>query len=642
MKAALGWVLWATIGFPILVEASQEDHEKAPAPDAPVATVYEEVYATAVVEERPTSEATASVTVVGEDEVERRGATTVSDLLPFVPGVSLVSGGTRGGLTVAQIRGGDPNFTRVLIDHVAVNDGSYQVGGVFDLEALPADAVERIEVVRGPLSSFYGSGGLAGAIHVITRQAEGSPRGTVRLTAGDAGLRRGSANLGAAGDRISGFASAVVEEESERIAEECFELGHLQTRSRIELGQSRELSASGRFAQWSADDYPDASGGPVFGSGELRRSDHDEASLGLRFSGLTSRGASYVAMASVYRHHLDRESPGIFPVVPQSAEETRFVRGRVGWMSAFEGRSGQLTLGVDAEWEDGDNRSLLRLPPFLGGDVPGDYDLQRTTAGVMGEWTARGDGWAFDLGLRVDLPEDTGEELSPRIGVTWRLNDEIRLRMSLGSAFKLPSFFALASPSALGGNPELEAEEMLGGDLGIEGSLGTKLDFALTAFSHRYENLVDFDFDTFRHVNRSAVDSFGAESFIAWTSGRAWRVAANATWQDVEDRDSGLPLRNRPRWSGGLRVDWRPIDRVRLGIDLRSSSERHDEQIPVPQRDTVDGFHLVGLAATTQLGANWHLGVRVDNLADRDYEHLIGFPGAGRSVRWSLTWDIGR
>ena len=79
-----------------------------------------------------------------------------------------------------QIRGGDPNFTRVLVDGVPVNDGTYQVGEVFDVEALPADGAARVEVVRGPLSSHYGSTGLAGAVQVITRLGDGPPSGTSR------------------------------------------------------------------------------------------------------------------------------------------------------------------------------------------------------------------------------------------------------------------------------------------------------------------------------------------------------------------------------------------------------------------------------------------------------------------------------
>ena len=143
----------------------------APAAEDPV-TFYE----TATVRERPLDTATAAVTVLTREDIEASGATRVAELLPFFPGLDVVTAGTRGGLTTAQIRGGDPNFTLVLVDGVPVNNPTYQVGGVFNFEALPTSMVERIEVVRGPLSSVYGSTGLAGAIHIVTRTGDDGPR----------------------------------------------------------------------------------------------------------------------------------------------------------------------------------------------------------------------------------------------------------------------------------------------------------------------------------------------------------------------------------------------------------------------------------------------------------------------------------
>lgn len=604
-------------------------------------TVYESVYTTAEVEERELDEATASVTLLNRDEVEARDAERVLDLLPFVAGMSLVSGGTRGGLTTAQIRGGDPNFTRVLIDGVAVNDGTYQVGGVFDFEALPADAVERVEVVRGPLSSFYGSVGLAGAIQVITRRGSGSPSGALRLTGGDADLRRASVQLGGGSDRADGFVSLATDEESERIADESFDLQHAQWRTDFEWSRATELSVSGRVARWEADDYPDASGGPVFGSGELRTSEHDEAGLVLRLSHVANARQTHVGTASIYDHRLDRASPAVFPLVPESVEETEFQRGRVGWASRWQRGAAEVSFGADVEWEDGDNQSLLLLPPFLGGDVMGDYSLRRTTPGAFGEVVLRKNRWTLELDARIDAPEDTAEQISPRLGLVWRASDSTRLRASFGRAFKLPSFFALASPAALGGNPDLDPETMLGGDIGVEASVGAGTSVSLTAFSHRYEDLVDFDFETFRHVNRSVVEAYGVEFASTWTPSADWRIAANATWQNVEDQDSGLSLRNRPEWAGGLRIDWSTSDRVKMGLDVRTVSSRRDEQIPVPDRDTVGGYELVGLAASAELAADWKLSARVDNVTDETYETLIGIPGAGRSARLSLTWSFG-
>ena len=623
--------------------AGAAEPETAP-PEAPAATVY----ATATVRERPVASATAAVTVVDREAIEALGAETVADVLAFVPGVTLESAGTRGGLTTARIRGGDPNFTLVLLDGVPLNDGTYPVGEVFDLGALPAAAVERIEVVRGPLSAFYGSTGLAGAVHVITRSGgSGGFRGEVEAAAGDAGLHRLEAGLSGGGTgNAAYFLGFTHDQEEGRIARESFSLDHLQGRLDLRLGEGSGLRLAGRAAGWATDDYPEASGGPVLGTGELRRGDHGEASLGAELLVRRPGERLYKLTAAVYRHEMDRESPAVPPLVPPSAEATRFTRGRLGGaLSVTPAPGWTVSFGADLEHEQGETDSILLLPPEAGGALPGDYLLSRTSAGfyteVIVERTALGP-LVAELGLRADFPEGASEQASPRLGVSWRPGDgPTRLRASAGRAFKLPSFFALASPPALGGNPELEPETMVGGDLGVERELGATASASVTAFAHRFENLVDFDFETFSHVNRAEVEARGVEAAWGWRPRPGLALAADVTWQDVEDAGTGEPLRHRPRWSGGGRLSLRPRSGLDLHLDARLVSESLDEQIPVPERREVEAYALLGLRAAWRARPLWRLEARIDNLADEEYETMIGFPGAGRSGWLGLRRTFG-
>ncbi|HXM70957.1 MAG TPA: TonB-dependent receptor plug domain-containing protein, partial [Thermoanaerobaculia bacterium] len=147
-------------------------------------------YETATVQARPLSSATASVTVLDRRDVERAGARTIGELMRFIPGVDVLSNGARGGITLAEIRGGDEK-SMVLLDGVPVNDPTNENGDVFDLEGVPADVVERIEVVRGPLSSFFGSTGLSGVVNVITRQGQPGPTAAwLTAAGGNASLRQ--------------------------------------------------------------------------------------------------------------------------------------------------------------------------------------------------------------------------------------------------------------------------------------------------------------------------------------------------------------------------------------------------------------------------------------------------------------------
>jgi iron complex outermembrane receptor protein/vitamin B12 transporter len=615
----------------------------APA-QSPPSSPLETFYATATVRERPLESATAAVTVIDRAEIEASGARTVAELLRQAPGVDITGNGTRGGFTTAQIRGGDPNFTLVLLDGVPLNDPTYPVGDAFDLEGLPTAAVERIEIVRGPLSAVYGSTGLAGAIHIISREGKpGRLSPEIEVQGGDGGLRSTNAalggGLGVGGKGGSWFLSTSWEEEEKRIADERFRQLSVQGSLTLPLGDRKRLLLRTRHADWQGDDYPDASGGPVFGSGELRRSDHGETSLGAELQ-LGEEGRHRLT-AAFYRHDLDSDSPAVPPQVPASQQRSVFTTGRLGWSSVLRSSRGlQWTGGVDVTRERGENDSVLFLPPFLGGDVSGDYAITRTLPGAYTELVLDRGGLAVELGLRADKPEDVSAQWSPRLGVSWRPGGSgpVRLHASAGRAFKLPSFFALASPPQLGGNPDLKPERSVGGDAGLDLRLGPSLDAGLTGFWQRYEDLIDFDFATFLHVNRTDVRARGLEATLAWRADDHLTIEANGTWQQVEDLTTHARLRHRPKRIGGARLRWQPIDRLDLQLDAQAVSQSFDEQIPVPDRDTVAGYGLVGLTAAWKVAAGWQLRARLDNLTDRSYETLIGFPGPGRSIRLGLRW----
>jgi vitamin B12 transporter len=226
--------------------------------------------------------------------------------------------------------------------------------------------------------------------------------------------------------------------------------------------------------------------------------------------------------------------------------------------------------------------------------------------------------------------------------VTWSPGSgATRVRASAGRATRLPSFFALASPPALGGNPDLEPERTVGGDVGVEHRFRSAgLDLGASFFVNEYRDLIDFDFDQFLHVNRARVRTRGLEVSARWRPHPTLWLGAEVTRLDAEDlSDDAPPLLYEPRWRGEGTLTWQPGPRLSLRLSARAVDEYRDNQIPVPDRDRVPGFGLFGVAGSWRLSGGWTLRARVDNLADLRYETLIGFPGAGRAFWVGLGWD---
>ena len=141
----------------------------------------------------------ASVTVIEGQELRQRGVTRVLDALREVPGVSMVQVGSFGALSSLFMRGGESDYVQVLLDGVQLN----QPGGSFDFSGLTTENIERIEVLRGPASSLYGSDAMGGVIHIITRSGSGALRGSVAFWGGSFGRKDWTGDLTGGGECLS-------------------------------------------------------------------------------------------------------------------------------------------------------------------------------------------------------------------------------------------------------------------------------------------------------------------------------------------------------------------------------------------------------------------------------------------------------
>ena len=616
--------------------ATGEDRDGA----APETVVYE----TATVRARALEGATASVQVVDGDDLEHLAVRDAAEALRLVPGAWVLGNDSSAALAGISLRGGDANFSLVLIDGVPMADSTDQYGGAFPLGSVGGAEIERLEVVRGPLSSFYGSSSLAGAVQLITAAPrDEAPFVGWSAQAGNHDHLSSRLSWGRAGESSHGSINAAVREEQGRVGEDALEQQTLSARWGRDLGEASAFRLTGRFSDWQADDYPDGSGGPVFGSGELRDSDHGDLGLALTVDLGAGETWRHTLRSTFYEHTLDRISPPIVPVVPPITESTDFSDLRVAWTGAFTPAGGapyDVSLGVEGLAEEGRNQSLLLLPPYFGGPLAGDYLIERERAGAFAEWRWRRGGFVAELGARADFFEGEGEELSPRAGFRYTPEGGAwSVRASVGEAFKLPSLYALATPRAIGGNPNLEAETSAGADLGVEfRAAGGSARGGVTLFSNRFENLIDFDFDTFQIVNRSKVDAEGVEAFLVWNPSARVGVDVRLTSQDTEDLATGRTLRRRPDLHGGvgLRVDL--SESVRLGLEARHTGGYLDEQIPAPFRTSVAGRDLAGLSLAWQAADRWRISLRADNAFDESYETQVGFPGPERSVRIGVRY----
>jgi vitamin B12 transporter len=237
---------------------------------------------------------------------------------------------------------------------------------------------------------------------------------------------------------------------------------------------------------------------------------------------------------------------------------------------------------------------------------------------------------------RYDHNSDFGGAFSGTGAFGWRLADGLRLTASYGSAFRAPNLNELYSPGYGGyfaGNPQLDPERSRSAEVALDWRSDRAGRFGARAFSTRVHDLIDFTGgDTFQAINvdHAAID--GAELTHAWHAG-IWSLDSAVTLQNPRNADSGGQLVRRPKRKLSSVASAALGERGEVGVEFVASGPAQDVGDL-----TLGGYALVNLRARYAVGADWSVGLRLENLFDRDYALVHGYNTPGRSAYLTLVW----
>ncbi len=575
-----------------------------------------------------------ALSVVDGAQIERMQPSSLLEVLDEVAGVRAFSTGGAGGRSFLSIRGGEPNFTLVLLDGIKLNDPTNSRGGGFDFFMVDPALVERIEVARDSVSAVHGSDALSGAVNIRLRApAAGARRLTVRAQAGS----EGDSGLGAgveAGWRDGGFLAAGSWYDSGGLtAGSSLERrqGLAQLRHRAGGYEARLLGLYGRSLRSA---FPEDSGGPSLAVNRERERGNAE----LMAAGLSLRRMESAAirpnLSLSWSRQEDRSvtpaiAPGVLQGTPAITADSRFSRFEA-IADVAVGR-GPLVAVAGAAWLRESGRSDGTID--FGFPLPVRFDLVRTTRSAFAEASLRpGGGFGFNLAARYDDVAGGRRRWTGRAAASWQpLPGGPTLFARAGEGYKLPSFYALAHP--LIGNPALRPERSRNLEAGVEltGRSGAFVRLAL--FDNRFRDLIDFDPATFTTVNRDRVRARGGELEGRWRPTGPLSLAGALSLLDL---DSPTPLRGRPRWQGSIRAAWQVSDPVELNAAVRFNSDFFDSSIPTGLV-RADGHGEADLGVRWRLSEQFTLAAALRNVTGERYEDAVGFPSPGRVARVTVA-----
>jgi vitamin B12 transporter len=556
-----------------------------------------------------------------------------------VPGLSLAQTGSYSGATSLFVRGGESKFTKVLVDGVPMNEA----GGAFDFSSLTMDNLDRIEIVRGPASVLYGSDAVAGVVQLFTRPGSVRPSGELSARGGTFGsydaegaVRGGNGtatySLGGGRHGTNGF--------------QAFNGGWTNNTVSGLLGLTRgagDARVSLRYTDIALH-YPTNGSGQVVDSNAVHREDRLALGLDAGYR-LAPTLELRMALASSNAHGVtdnQPDSPGdvgdyYFTTAERSHRRSGDLRLNVDLPS-----EARLTVGgqVERSWQETGTLSSF-------GDTPPYSHARRTTAGYA-QLLVAPEPFTATLGGRYDHSDQFGSFATYRAAASVQLRPATRLRASLGTAYREPTFLESYGGGFVNGNPALNPEHAVSADVGIEQHLGDRATVGATWFTNSFRDLIDYRFaptggaDYF-NIARTKTAGLELEGRIALVAGL--HADAAFTYLDTKVVDPGTSSAATALFVAGAHLLRRPMHTLDAGVgyrgargalDLRARhvGSREDNSfapdfsashvaLPAYTRTDLSGELAVVSPAASR--ANTTLTLRVENLFDVRYTDVAGF-----------------
>ena len=556
--------------------------------------------------EEPITDKTDSITVITRDQIEAHQWNYVIDALRQAPGITILQSGSPGKVTSTFLRGGSATELLVLLDGVPINNPYF--GGV-DLENLTTGNVDRIEILRGPQSTLYGSDAMAGVIQIFTRRGQGPASAELKFEGGSFQTYRENFGLHGAGGRFD-YSLDYSRQDSDGITgNDEFRQNVFSARTGFRLNGKTEISAFGRA-------YDSHAGIPFDAFLQPAPLQNQDSSLWLVSGGIQHHSGDHVNLNATISYN-DRgytiEDPqSLF--VPLTQNDSGVTQFNLQNDSHFGG----YTLSAGYEFEH---------QAIQGADITGrflDETINNQAAFVQNKLESGP--WILTAGVRWDHFNTFGDTVNPRVSAAFKFSNTSKIRGSFATAFRAPTAGDLYYPYY--GNPDLKPEKSKSWEIGFDRYLGNAA-FSASWFRNDYDDLITFDPVTFLAGNVAKAKTQGLEVSGSY-SVAPWKFSASYMYLNAKDEVADRRLYRRPEHTGSFSAGYETRRwGATAGVTAVGNRLETDYRLS-PATDVENpAFVTIDIAAHYRITRTLDAVGRVGNLADQSYEQILGYPSPG-------------
>ena len=609
-KTLLSNLLLASYCLPLSIHAAS-NNESIDLPETVV---------TATRTETDRSELATATTVFTREDIEKQQVRTLPELLRSAPGVEMVERGGYGKDPNLFMRGTNANHVLVLID--GIKAGSV-TSGQMAYQFVPIEQIERVEIIRGPQSSLYGSEAIGGVIQIFTRKGSQTDKPSISMDAG-----AGSYDTFTTSGNISG-----------KWQNSWYSLGasHLNSQG-INSKKDFELDRDGYYNT-----------GINARAGHHFDNNAEVEAFFMRSEGKTEFDRNTRAITATSSNKTDFINQmigvnGSFDIAKNWRSTLRFgqtqdlsdqFRSNGAFFSQFDttrwnatwlnevalSNNHKLTLGTDYRLDEIQTSSVYK-------------ENSRYDTGVFGQLHSRFfDNHFMNASLRWDNNETFGESVTGNFG--WRYNWQHGLSAfaSFGNAFNAPTFNQLYNTDIrFPGNPALKPEESTSFEAGVSGNHDWA-NWEIRAYHTNIDNLIQFVSNTpAQNIDKAQIDGMEAQlstQILGWTN------SLNMTMLSPKDRVTNLTLPRRAEQILSYDLS-RSVDAWDLGAHIMAQGSRFDDRA---NRTEVDGFVTVDLRTAYHLNKHWMLSAKLNNLLDKQYQTVDTYNNFGRNFFFTIHYN---